>query len=154
MVICQLHNPLLKKQNNLNQTQVFFVLCCLIYFFIFIFFHYCFAVSFSSLTMQISLFLFFFRSLSEVIVSHVDSPTHFFIQYNQNGTQIEALGNKLNTLLQVRFSLTFSQNSWVFTGSSKFYVWSKHKLLFLYVCRFTQFNSLTFEMFDATLVSN
>lgn len=45
-------------------------------------------------------------SVSEVIVSHVDSPTHFFIQYNQNGTQIETLGNKLNTFLQANNSDT------------------------------------------------
>ena len=44
---------------------------------------------------------FFFRSVSEVTVSHVDDPTHFFIQQNHNWEQNEALSTKLNEFFQV-----------------------------------------------------
>lgn len=39
-------------------------------------------------------------SVLEVTVSHVDSPTHFFVQYKHNWKQIEALGTKLNIFFQ------------------------------------------------------
>ena len=51
-----------------------------------------------------SLFNFFpFRTTSEVTVSHIDNPAHFFIQHNHNWEQIETLSTRLNEFFQVRY---------------------------------------------------
>lgn len=106
---------------NLNQSQMFFVLLRFVVVVVFLF-------SIISLVFSPPFpcrchCFCFFRSVSEVAVSHIDTPTHFFIQYNQNWKQIEALGNKLNTFFQVRFLLTCSWNSWVFTWKCFFFLW-------------------------------
>lgn len=45
--------------------------------------------------------LFNCRSVSEVTVIHVDSPSHFFVQHNQQWEDIEDLSTKLNKFFQV-----------------------------------------------------
>ena len=47
-------------------------------------------------------FVFCFRSMTEVSVSHVDSPAHFFIHHKHNWDTIDALSTKLNEFYQVR----------------------------------------------------
>ena len=51
---------------------------------------------------KVALHFIFPRTVSEVTVSHIDDPTHFFIQHNDAWEQIEALGSKLNEFFQVR----------------------------------------------------
>ena len=41
------------------------------------------------------------RTVSEVTVIHVDSPSHFFVQHNQQWEEIEDLSTKLNKFFQV-----------------------------------------------------
>ena len=48
--------------------------------------------------------LFYFRASSEVSVSHVDNPAHFFVHHKNNWDTIDALSTKLNEFYQVRYS--------------------------------------------------
>ena len=61
---------------------------------------FCWFINFITLSIYLSTFLNC-RTVSEVTVIHVDSPSHFFVQHNQKWEEIEELSTKLNKFFEV-----------------------------------------------------